>query len=420
MIASSKHFFKASLLAAAAAMLLPGCSMSGTTASSAQMASASTNPGTGHLVIVGGGLRRENDQIYGRIVELSAEGGALIVPTASGVPHESGPDYAQDFRNRGMEAKVVDITMDNPEEAANPAKADMIRNAGMLFFTGGDQARIIAAFRPDSGDTIGYDACWEVLRKGGVIAGSSAGAAMMSDPCLRWGNSAEALLIGESQAPDRGVGIARGMGFFPYGLTGQHFMSRGRMGRLIVALEETGTQRGYGVDDNNAFHVNLETGRIETLGDWGVLLLDLSNATRDGIARQNVRVSLLNDGDAIDGNTGTITPAGKPWTTRVTGDPGPAPAANAWDDYVIPHALTWLALAPGNRVVLDDDHLRLVFTKDERTSIHNTTSGSTIAPEIEDHPLKRLTLANVRLDIEPKESAEAAREALLRETAEAQ
>ena len=63
-------------------------------------------------------------------------------------------------------------------------------------------------------------------------------AASMSDPMIAGGDSLNSLLLGPrtENSKGRGVEIEKGMGFFPYGFTDQHFLRRGRFGRLVVAL----------------------------------------------------------------------------------------------------------------------------------------------------------------------------------------
>ena len=106
----------------------------------------------GHLMIVGGGLKRENADVFTRMISLPGPGAtAGILPTASGVPEETGPDYAKDFLRYGGEgrAEVIFITTKNPDAATSRQLAQQIRKHQILFFTGGDQSRITRVFRPE-------------------------------------------------------------------------------------------------------------------------------------------------------------------------------------------------------------------------------------------------------------------------------
>jgi cyanophycinase len=371
----------------------------------------------GHLVIVGGAMKAGNAPLHQRIGQLGGDGATVaVLPTASGVPEESGPLTVQDFQSHGVPATLIDITFRNPEEAANPGKAEQIRAHRAIFFTGGDQARIMGAFRPESGDTVGYAALVQVLAEGGVIAGTSAGAAMMSDPCILWGNSGEALLIGNTEAEDRGVLVGRGMGFFPYGLTDQHFIRRGRLGRLIAALEITGQRWGFGVEENRALEVDLSTHTMTAIsGPRGIVVVDMANATRDDLHRRGVRVSILGDGDLLDGSSGLY----KPNTTLRPIEVVPASHDGSvavydgeiWGDYRVADAIAQLVTA--REVRSSDPNFEVVFSADEKTRLYLQTpiSGSP-DPSTLDY-----TAINVLVEIIPRDHADAARKALQQDVA---
>jgi cyanophycinase len=283
---------------AAFSLLIPACAH----------APRSTSP-AGTLLIVGGGLHDDNEAVWGAFVEaVGPEPHIGILPTASALP-DAGESTADHLRTLLPDATIdlIDIRHDSPQRALDPAYAARIEACSALWFTGGDQSRITAVFRPSSGDTPACEAARRVLARGGLIAGTSAGAAMMSDPMITGGDAREALLQGARASEDEpGVGIGRGMGFFPYGLTDQHFLRRGRLGRLIAALHETGTPRGYGVDENCAVLVDLATNTIRPIGRDALLLVNISHSTRTEAGIRNVRLSLLSDGDEVDGRTGRI------------------------------------------------------------------------------------------------------------------
>lgn len=363
----------------------------------------------GSLLIVGGAMKVENAVLYQRMAELGAAP-VGVLPTASGVPEESGPGTVEDFGKNGVVASVIDVNFKAPEEAANPWKADAIRASRSIFFTGGDQTRIIDAFRPATGDTVGYLALWSVLDADGVIGGTSAGAAMMSDPCIRWGNSTEALLIGASEAPDHGVRIGRGMGFFPYGLTDQHFLRRGRLGRMIVAQMAAGMTRGFGVEENRALQVDLHTHTLTAVGgSRAVLVADSSTAVADGLARRGIRISLLSDGDTMDGRRGTVTVAPdsgralviEPLTGTTTLFPG-----EIWEPYRVADVLATMALERRAEARSSDANFDLIFTADNRSRFF-------LAPGESDPTKADFTAVSVNLDIIPREGADAARSELL-------
>ncbi len=231
----------------------------------------------GHLVIVGGALDVEHAAIYHALLDRIGPTGTLgILPTASGVPEESGPGTVEDFKRYAKPTQTItllDIRDGEVAKASDSAWADRITDCEGLWFTGGVQSRIVDTFRPaGQPDSPAYEAMLAVLRKGGVIGGTSAGAAMMSDPMILWGNSHEALLVGVvNDAGDFGVGVGKGMGFFPYGIVDQHFFRRARLGRLLAACEHTGVPMGFGIEENCALVVDLANDTAQVIGSKGVL-----------------------------------------------------------------------------------------------------------------------------------------------------
>lgn len=167
--------------------------------------------------------------------------------------------------------------------------------------------------------TAALSAVHELHRQGAIIGGSSAGAAIMSDPMILGGTSADALRHGvvAADAPKetRGVRVGRGLGFHPGVLYCQHHLERGRFGRLLTALVggRTPFTAGVGIAEDTAWLVDVERQTGTVLGAKAVLYLDARQAARDeGGAVSGVRLHYLGAGDSMRLDTGEITPgAGK-------------------------------------------------------------------------------------------------------------
>lgn len=254
---------------------------------------------TGTLVIVGGGLRADNAEVIGAFTAGAGER-VLVLPTASGVPEESGPGTAEDLRGHRDGEQLIDvleILATTPERASDPSYVLALGEADALWFTGGVQSRITEVFRPEQQNSPAYRQVLRLLASDGRVGGTSAGAAMMSDPMIVGGSSRTALLEGVS---DDGFEMGQGMGFFSYGIIDQHFLRRGRIGRLVAAMEEADADFGWGVADNRGLFVDRATRSGLPLGDRAVLEIDAREATRDGLNRRGLRIALLSSGDWID------------------------------------------------------------------------------------------------------------------------
>ncbi len=274
---------------------------------------AADQPTEGRLVIIGGGLSGQNEAVYRDILDARLDGGPIcVIPTAGASPESSMESAAGRFERWGGEgaARGILISTDNPESALDPAVAEEIRSCGGFFFTGGQQSRIVNVFLPEGERSPAYEAVMERFRAGAVVSGSSAGAAIMTSPMIAGGSSEGAFEDGL----DGGVRLTPGLGFMPASVMDQHFLARGRIGRLIVAvLQAPEFASGFGVDENTALVV--EGDRAWVTGASGVVLVDGSRATASGetpAASTGVRLELLGAGDTIDLRTLQVRePAGK-------------------------------------------------------------------------------------------------------------
>jgi cyanophycinase len=265
----------------------------------------------GALVIIGGALRADTADVWSRVVALAGGPGARIAvfPSAAGNPERSGQNTAAILRRYGADPFVVPIAVqlagtEFRAAADDAALARRIREAGGAFFVGGDQARITQALvRADGSRSAALDAVWELYRGGGVVAGTSAGAAVMSRTMFRDVPDVLAALSAELRD---GNEMAQGLGFVgDKVLIDQHFLVRGRFARLLPAMLKHGYKLGLGIDENSALVVRGE--EIEVVGYRGALLIDLSQATAATAATpttasgpaqvRNVLVSYLDRGD---------------------------------------------------------------------------------------------------------------------------
>lgn len=291
----------------------------------------------GNLLIVGGALAPSNEGIYKAFIE--AAGGAEkakigIIPAASG-SLSSSKSFKADLIRYGLNEQNVQIipititddssTKDVDESkwylnSMKPETADAIKNYTGIWFVGGDQSKVTKALiQKDGSQSLALKSIWEVYRQGGILGGTSAGAAIMSQPMLSGGNSLGAFNYGltyndpsSSDQINTPVYLENGLGFFPYGLVDQHFDARARLGRLAVAGYEykTAFKRAYGIDENTAMFFKSSTKNIEVIGAGGITVMDFTNATKKVIAKQNaydkISLSFLSVGDQYNVETGIM------------------------------------------------------------------------------------------------------------------
>ncbi len=271
---------------------------------------------SGHLIAIGGGLDDDNKPVYERFIALARAATPpgqpmriVIATAASGDEEANAVGKTQSIRAYAPDAQIEVIRRGTP--AAETIA--IVDRAGAMFFTGGDQKRITDRYRPGGIDTPEAAAMRRLLDRGGVIAGTSAGDAMMSDPMFFGGRSAAALGIRPKQSatdpdddpdnkgpePSLGPRIGPGMGFLPWAVTDSHFFERNRFGRLVAALEASGKRLGLGIGEDAAVEIDLATGDAIGLSVADALLVDVGSLQRDGLTRRNIHARVIRRGSRV-------------------------------------------------------------------------------------------------------------------------
>ncbi len=280
----------------------------------------------GNLVIVGGGLENDNDAVFEEFIRLAGGTDAIIsiIPAASGVAVQTAAYFSLGLLYHGVKPEniqLIPIAMEDDDSTANinEAKwkanawdvelAQKVRAGKAVWFSGGDQLRIMKLMFDEQGKPSPVmKAVWEVYRSGGVIGGTSAGAAIMSNPMIGGGTSLGALehgveltKIGEDKKDFTGVILTTGIGFFPHGIVDQHFHARARTGRLVAILGFTGQRFGFGIDENTALVFYGNENRMKVAGKAGITIFDTQNAVfrkQDPfLTVKNLKVHYLENGD---------------------------------------------------------------------------------------------------------------------------
>jgi cyanophycinase len=270
-----------------------------------QGAHAADTPPQGNLLIAGGAVRADNAEVWKRLVQLAGGEGARIavMPSAAGNPERSGKNLAATLNRYGASAFVVPVAVrlkdhDYKRDADDAALAQSVREAGGVYFAGGDQALITQALvHADGSRSAVLQAIWDVYQRGGVIGGSSAGAAIMSSTMYYEAKT----VFGTLSVGVEGRELAPGLGFVGNDLfVDQHLLARGRFARMLPAMLKKGYKLGLGIDENTAVVINGQR-EVEVIGYQGALLLDLTLATTNGSEKDfnlsNARISYLDRGD---------------------------------------------------------------------------------------------------------------------------
>jgi cyanophycinase-like exopeptidase len=132
----------------------------------------------GTLVIIGGREDHEGERVILREVASHIADGRLVLATiASHEPEGYLEAYQKVFAELGV-PRVTELYVGERSEAGLAEKLEALADVHAVFFSGGDQLRITSQI----GDTPIYERIHEIYLSGGLIAGTSAGAASSGRP----------------------------------------------------------------------------------------------------------------------------------------------------------------------------------------------------------------------------------------------
>ncbi len=251
------------------------------------------------LIIIGGKEDRSNNKVILGEVARRVGTGKLVVSTVAmeNNPEQLFHEYERAFRQLGVK-HVYNLEIANRGDATPESKLRILDDAAGVFFTGGDQIRITSQI----GDTPIFSRIREIYENGGVIAGTSAGAAVMSHTMMVEGGDEESHVIGGSTRMAPGLGLIDGV------IIDQHFMERGRLGRLVGAVAQNPANLGIGIDEQTAIVVERDRG-FYVLGSGAVYVIDGSFVTYSTVAEEgrhktpsvyDLRIHVLSQGDRFD------------------------------------------------------------------------------------------------------------------------
>lgn len=236
-----------------------------------------SNNAAGSLLIIGGHEDKAGDcLILRQFVDMAGGRNSriVVIATATGQPRIVGNEYRELFASLGAE-EVAIMAVANRETANQKEQAEIIKQATGIFFTGGDQLRLTSILGGSAVDA----AIRAAFRKGAVIAGTSAGAAVMSETMIVAGDS--------NDTPKKAsLVMAHGMGFLSEGVVDQHFAQRGRINRLLAAVAQNPHVLGIGIDEDTALMVGPDR-LCKVIGSQTVTILDGKSIVYSNISESN-------------------------------------------------------------------------------------------------------------------------------------
>lgn len=254
---------------------------------------------SGNLIIIGGAEDKDGDrEILRKLTDyLDKENGTLLIATiATENPEKSYSKYNSVFTKLGVK-NIRRLDVNSRRDAFEIENAKLVKESDLLFFTGGDQLRITSIL----GGTPIYDALKELCDSGGLIAGTSAGASVMSDTMIVTGE--------DDESPRKcTLKMSPGLGLMRNIIVDQHFAQRGRIGRLLTGIAQNPEVLGIGIDEDTAIIVS-DKGIAEVVGSGAVYFIDGSSIVYSNVSEQysedvlsmfNVKLHVLKEGNRFN------------------------------------------------------------------------------------------------------------------------
>ena len=241
---------------------------------------AKVGPAHGSLVIVGGGT--VGPEIVQKFIELAGGPDAPMVwiPTAAG--GEPKVDVATTFLAKAG-AKHITVLHTNDRKVADSEEfVKPLKTARAVWFVGGRQWHLADSYL----NTRTERELFNVLKRGGVIGGTSAGATIIGSYMVR------GAVAGNEQMMAPGHEIS--FGFLKHTAIDQHLLTRHREKDLLQVIDAHPDLLGIGLDESTAIVVQGD--RFEVIGKSKVAIYDPKRKTPAG----GERYYFLNVGDRFD------------------------------------------------------------------------------------------------------------------------
>lgn len=321
----------------------------------------SVGDGVGNVFLIGGAEDPQNGDIFDNIIGETNKSKPMMSVFCSTAPvlSEAFVDYEKvklKFSDR-FETQLIEISPETWETGGQSIKnINKIYSSDVMYFQGGNQVlHALSLIKTDETDTELLAAVRLMYGRGAVIVGTSAGTAVQADVMhgegvsygylknnalvdftmsnlrTQYNTAYNALpsnpttdayndlsaVVGmiDTNDADNG-GKAKGFGFVAFAAIDTHFESNefnsngrtGRLGRIVVAVKETGKEVGIAVDEDTAIDIEGHIGTVR--GSGAVYVIDASNATYGNgtsFSVEGLRINYLTSGDTYNFTTNTVT-----------------------------------------------------------------------------------------------------------------
>lgn len=254
--------FRATLLGV---FLTVSCAFKGSPAALAPLGEALEG---GPILAIGGGPtpRTAIREAIARMRERDPEIVSVVVLAYASRSERRGEGSAAMWLEEGADQAVV-----APDDAS--AAASLIAKSNVIWMGGGDQGRLL-----DDLQRMGLvERVVAAHARGGLVGGTSAGAAVLGSVCIAGSPDPGAYVVG-------GMEGRAGLGLVPDAIVDQHFRERNREGRLLTAVLDAGGSIGFGISESTA--VFFDRGDVDVMGSGVVVVFDAREAElgRPGLA----------------------------------------------------------------------------------------------------------------------------------------
>ena len=251
----------------------------------------------GPILAIGGAEDKFKDKvILSRFVELAGGRDAriTIVPTATSI-EAAGERYKAIFLGLGVAAADVAFISERPD-ANSDRVVNLLDSSTGIFLTGGNQMRLSTIM----GGTKAMERIRARNAAGAAIAGTSAGASILSSHMVAFGSSG-------GSPKQRMAQMVAGFGLIPNVIIDQHFRQRDRIGRLLMLVAANPSLLGVGIDEDTAA-IFTSDGQLEIVGRNSVTVVDGTDMYSDiynvkgygGITVSGAVLHILTNGNRFD------------------------------------------------------------------------------------------------------------------------